>query len=526
MPKDADRHLADDGDRRRVDEFGRLVADERRAEQAPGGTVDDDLGAPHTVVTQQSRTRGARERHRDGDDVMPRFARLSLARADRRDLRVREHDLRDGNVTRRRRLVRAGESGAEHARLVLAHVCQRRAAAGVTDGVQPGRQAPGAHVVRVDADRVETDVVEARATAGGEQEFVGDDPLAARFITFDGERHRPAVHATEAGVGGAGAAGVGDSGGEADVDAGRTQRVEDGRAGEWFLVREQRITAHEHRDAAAEGAHPRRGLAGDDPAADDDEPVRHLDDARRVTRPPGVQVGEHRRDDGHRTRRQHEGDARFDDGARAAVRAHAHRLLADETCVAAHDVEACARRPVELGGVVVVRDPRVAACEERCDVEFGGPQAGQVLAGRPDVERAQQRLARHARVIGALTAEQFALYQQDAQPTVMGVLSDVLARRPATDDDDVDAAHAVRAVRLGRAVRIGGRVRTVDAGHAVRTLGLGGHASVLRRGLGCAVDEVDVFAVTPDPALDERAQWQHVVSAVGAHVVEREPRDL
>ena len=133
---------------------------------------------------------------------------------------------------------------------------------------------------------------------------------------------------------------------------------------------------------------------------------------------------------------------------------------------------------------------------------------------------------RGAELPARATAEQFALYQQDAQPTVMGVLSDVLARRPATDDDDVDAAHAVRAVRLGRAVRIGGRVRTVDAGHAVRTLGLGGYASVLRRGLGCAVDEVDVFAVTPDPALDERAQRQHLAGALVTHVVERETGDL
>ena len=51
--------------------------------------------------------------------------------------------------------------------------------------------------------------------------------------------------------------------------------------------------------------------------------------------------------------------------------------------------------------------------------------------------RAQQRLRRDARPVGALAADQLALDERDAQAALGQRAGAVLARRAAADDDDV-----------------------------------------------------------------------------------------
>ena len=50
---------------------------------------------------------------------------------------------------------------------------------------------------------------------------------------------------------------------------------------------------------------------------------------------------------------------------------------------------------------------------------------------------AQQRLARHARPVGALAADEFALDEDGGQPAPDGDVGDVLPGRPGPEDDDV-----------------------------------------------------------------------------------------
>jgi hypothetical protein len=50
MPQTRQRHLPDDGDRRRVDHLGHVRPDERDPEQHLPLLVDDDPGLPPVVV--------------------------------------------------------------------------------------------------------------------------------------------------------------------------------------------------------------------------------------------------------------------------------------------------------------------------------------------------------------------------------------------------------------------------------------------------------------------------------------------
>ena len=84
-----------------------------------------------------------------------------------------------------------------------------------------------------------------------------------------------------------------------------------------------------------------------------------------------------------------------------------------------------------------MRHPRVAAGEELLRLNGSVFDAGQVRRRVGHVDGAQERLARHARVVRALAAEQFALDERGAQATLDGVLGDILTHRPAADDDDV-----------------------------------------------------------------------------------------
>ncbi len=91
----------------------------------------------------------------------------------------------------------------------------------------------------------------------------------------------------------------------------------------------------------------------------------------------------------------------------------------------------------------MVAGERVTALEHGCHVQLAGDGCGRPahVPGRlEDLDRAEQCLARHARPVGALAADQLGLHD-DSRPVTAGdgVLAGVLSRGAAADDDDVPA---------------------------------------------------------------------------------------
>ena len=108
--------------------------------------------------------------------------------------------------------------------------------------------------------------------------------------------------------------------------------------------------------------------------------------------------------------------------------------LAVEPAGAADQVDAGAVDPLHLAVVVPVRGEAVAPGQRRRDVLLAGdrllrpvdrPRLGERLGA------AQQRLARHARPVGALAADELVLDEDGGQPAADGDVGDVLPGRPA-----------------------------------------------------------------------------------------------
>ena len=87
-----------------------------------------------------------------------------------------------------------------------------------------------------------------------------------------------------------------------------------------------------------------------------------------------------------------------------------------------------------------LRGEGVASGEGRGDVLLAGHRLLGAVDGAGRGERlgaAQQRLARHAGPVGALTADEFGLDEDGGQPALDDDVGDVLPRRPRPEDDDV-----------------------------------------------------------------------------------------
>jgi hypothetical protein len=93
----------------------------------------------------------------------------------------------------------------------------------------------------------------------------------------------------------------------------------------------------------------------------------------------------------------------------------------------------------------------VAALERRFDVDGRAARAGQRLGRVDRFDRTQQRLARHARPVRALAADEFLLHDDRAAVAVLdGVLGGVLPGRTAADDDHVPGfaiTHGIASLR-------------------------------------------------------------------------------
>src|SRR5262249_11067448 len=80
----------------------------------------------------------------------------------------------------------------------------------------------------------------------------------------------------------------------------------------------------------------------------------------------------------------------------------------------------------------------VAPGQRRRDVDLR--RRRRVVRAVDGLTRAQQRLGRDARPVGALATDQFGLDERDAQTALCQRAGAVLARRAAADDDDVVVA--------------------------------------------------------------------------------------
>ena len=101
----------------------------------------------------------------------------------------------------------------------------------------------------------------------------------------------------------------------------------------------------------------------------------------------------------------------------------------------AKQVDAVLGEPTFLAGVGVVRNHVVAPGKGRLDVDLRCRR--RVVRTARGLPRAQQRLGRDARPVGALATDQLFLDECDAQTALCERGGAVLARRAAAHDDDV-----------------------------------------------------------------------------------------
>ena len=90
--------------------------------------------------------------------------------------------------------------------------------------------------------------------------------------------------------------------------------------------------------------------------------------------------------------------------------------------------------------VVEIVDHLVAAREHGGRRRGPGPQARNPADLGEQLARTQQRLRRHARVVGALAADEVLLDERDLETGLAEPPGGDLAGRPGADDDDVEAA--------------------------------------------------------------------------------------
>lgn len=275
---------------------------------------------------------------------------------------------------------------------------------------------------RVEADGVQADVVGARGAAGGEEDLVGLDAVAAVGDGHDGAvlpGHRP------------------DRGAGADVDAGLGERLGDQFAGERLHAVEQALAAHEEGDPGAEGLPGRGHLGGDHSPADDDQPARRGLGAGGLAAGPGLDRVESGQAGQHGAGAGADGDGV--PGGEDLV-AHRHGARAGQAAVAAVEVGPDAVEPPDLAVVLPVGGVLVTAGEDRGGVEgalYGRGEAGQPTGVGLGDDRAQQGLAGHTRPVRTFAADQFALHDRGGEAGRARAVGDVLPHGPGSEHYDV-----------------------------------------------------------------------------------------
>jgi hypothetical protein len=188
-------------------------------------------------------------------------------------------------------------------------------------------------------------------------------------------------------------------------------------ARERFLTREQVIPALDQGDFGAEAGPGLRQLTANRAAAEDDHARRHFLRGRRRAVVPG-------RDSVEAVDRRHRrlaagGDDDCPLGDEGLV-ADPDPPLALEAGVAAEEIDSVFFQPRQLNRVVEIVDHLVAAVENHLWLQLApsGGDAGDALGLAEHVGRPQQRLRRHAGVVGAFAADQVALDDRHPPPRV------------------------------------------------------------------------------------------------------------
>ena len=201
--------------------------------------------------------------------------------------------------------------------------------------------------------------------------------------------------------------------------------------------------AHDEGDLLAPERAPRIGhLAGNHAAPDDDETARDGLGAGGIPARPhagGLDAwdGRDRRPAAGADRDRVAGG----EGELGALRrGHDDPALAGQPSGAPGEIDVVGLEPLHLPVVLPVGGEAVTPAQH-CGTVDG---AGDRLTGAVDRERfakrlttPEQGLARHARPIGAVTADQLVLDHRAGQPALDGTTGNVLAGRPGADDDDV-----------------------------------------------------------------------------------------
>ena len=115
-------------------------------------------------------------------------------------------------------------------------------------------------------------------------------------------------------------------------------------------------------------------------------------------------------------------------------------LLAVEPARAAHQGDAGVLDPLDLPDVVPVRGEPVAPVQRRLDVLLAAHRLLRAVDGARLGQRlgaAEQRLAGHARPVGALPAHELRFHEDGGQPALHDDVGDVLPGRARPEDDDV-----------------------------------------------------------------------------------------
>ena len=186
---------------------------------------------------------------------------------------------------------------------------------------------------------------------------------------------------------------------------------------------------------AAKATNGLRHLYADRPTSEYEQPTGDGLHAGRLTvRPDALEAAQarHGRDDRLGTCRQDHVSRRV------ANAVDVDRARSGQPPATAKQVDAMLGEPTLLAGVGIVRDHVITPGKGRPDVDLRCRR--RVVRAVHGLPRAQQRLGRNARPVGALATDQFALHNCDAQPALRERAGAVLARRAAADDDDVVAA--------------------------------------------------------------------------------------
>ena len=389
--QDLDRYAGANRQRRLLKPLASFGAEGVGADQA--GAVGEQGQEPVAVGIRARVRLGLRQFRQSRCSAEGAVGRASGCR-----LRVGEDDPRDGVVVGLAWL--AQDVRRDDVALVLPDVGERPDAGDITDRPQPlARAQPridrDASSVGVDADGVQSDVVDARAPTRSDQE-----PLATQLGAGVQVDHVLVVFASRCGRPDV----------EEHLDAVSAQHLGESVTEGSGLAREKGRSAFDERDLATEAADCLRHLDTDRPATKDEHPRWHrLHPGHLPVGPDPLQAAQARD-----RRDQRVGTIGEDDVVGGMAHAvHVHHPGASQPSSATKQVDAVVRQPAFLPGVRVVRDHEVAPGEGCLDVDAG--RRGRLVRGVRRLARTQQRLGRDARPVRALTADQLVLDEGDPQ---------------------------------------------------------------------------------------------------------------